>query len=236
MCFDTGKNEVLKGRSQCSFEGQGCVCVDKATLEAHASGEDVQNKDKKCYNNPQLRSVEDWHTKEREMCEMDQRVWCESNEQCQGSQTCYEEYTNFFMERDSFCNNYQGGCFCKDKPKNNFCEFSADVMRVMQQLDNAYVNMDFDTQTAANACPCKEGTFCNHDFNDTDTGGFCEGCGKDFKTKGDCDRAGFINKKGAEECKTVCLPPLTYIGCYKDKSDDRAMPNNYDALDFDQCR
>lgn len=96
--------------------------------------------------------------------------------------------------------------------------------------------MDFDTQTAANACPCKEGTFCNHDYNDTDTGGFCEGCGKDFKTKGDCDRAGFINKKGAEECKSVCFPALTYIGCYKDKSDDNAMPNNYADADFDECR
>jgi hypothetical protein len=147
MCFDTAKMEGLYGRNQCSFEGYGCLCVTKEQIQAHESGEE-QKVDKKCYNNPHLRHIEDWHNKEREMCAMDERIWCESNEQCHGTTTCFEEYTNFFMERDSFCNNYQGGCFCRDKPKNNFCEFSADVMRVMKKLDDAYVNMDFDTKSS----------------------------------------------------------------------------------------
>lgn len=83
--------------------------------------------------------------------------------------------------------------------------------------------MDWDEDQSKNGCPCKKGTFCNHDYNDTETGGFCEGCGKDFKTKGDCDRAGFINKKGAAECKKVCFPAVTSAGCYNEKADDRAM-------------
>jgi len=71
-----------------------------------------------------------------------------------------------------------GGCYCREKPKNNFCEFSWDVQSVMKKLDDAFVNMSFDDdQSSQEGCPCKKGFFCNHDYNDTDTGGFCEGCG-----------------------------------------------------------
>jgi hypothetical protein len=131
MCFDTSVMEPLTGRNQCSFEGYGCMCVTKDQVDFHNSG---KRPDRKCFNNPHLRQIEDWHTKEREMCEMDDRVYCQSNEQCQGESVCYEEYTNIFMGREEWCNNYPGtgGCYCREKPKNNFCEFSADVQKFMR--------------------------------------------------------------------------------------------------------
>jgi hypothetical protein len=129
MCFDTSVMEPLTGRNQCSFEGYGCMCVTKDQVDFHNSG---KRPDRKCFNNPHLRQIEDWHTKEREMCEMDDRVYCQSNEECQGESVCYEEYTNIFMGREEWCNNYQGGCYCREKPKNNFCEFSADVQKFMR--------------------------------------------------------------------------------------------------------
>lgn len=59
-------------------DGFGCVCANEAMVNAHSS-EGKIDQDRKCYNNPQVRHTEEWHDHEREMCEMGEKTWCETN-------------------------------------------------------------------------------------------------------------------------------------------------------------
>ena len=57
-------------------------------------------------------------------------------------------------------------------------------------------------QACGTTADCNDGELCN--FDNGETGGFCEPCPGDL-TDQDCVNAAYINDLGTAECKSVCV-------------------------------